>query len=246
MTKMPENAVIKLVRNDFKEAAASSTSPTDNTRRAEVKVVAKKKVFAFFIGGAADKESYYFQGPNNNVQIVKDFFDPLVEDLVPRHLYEAYHLDYSDAKGSGDIKQYIQDKILEKASPVYIVGHSLGGWNGAHLSAILSDAGYSVEMLITLDPVGEGFFVSLGSDIHASKPKPVAKFWINLRAKPKKPDQSDGVAEFGERWTVTEGPQLNYICDVNHYDAKKMFLAPLKDKKSAGDYMLESIRKLTN
>lgn len=245
MTKMLDDDVSELVRNDFKTAAGSTTTPTENKRRAELKVAVGNKVVVFFIGGAADKESYYFQGPNNNIQIVKDFFDPLVEDLGPRLLYSSFHLDYSDAKGSGDITKHVTDRIPAKTCPVYIVGHSLGGWNGAHLSAILSADGYNVEMLITLDPVGEGLLVSLGSDIHGSKPKPVAKFWINLRARPKKPDQSDSVAEFGERWTVTTGPNLNYIADVNHYDAKKLFLAPLKDKKSAGDYLLESIRKLT-
>ncbi len=102
-------------------------------------------------------------------------------------------------------------------------------------------------MLVTLDPVGEGFWVSLGSDIYAAMPNPVAKVWINVRAKPKTPDQSDTIAEFGERLTVTAGdkPTLNYVADVNHYDSTKMFRAPLKDNKSAADSMNELIRKYT-
>lgn len=229
-----------------KTIAKSTTTPTDNKKRTEVKVAAKEKVVVFFIGGAGDKETYYFSGPYHNIREAQEVFDPKVKDLATRSLYESVYLSYAEAKGDGDILTNVLAKIPGKKTPVYIVGHSLGGWNGAHLSGILTNRGYDVEMLITLDPVGEGALVYVGSDIYRTKPKPSSKFWINIRATPKKPDQSDGVAEFGERWTVHTGPQLNYIADVNHYNARKMFLAPLKDKKSAADLMYESIRKLTN
>jgi pimeloyl-ACP methyl ester carboxylesterase len=247
LTPLDEDSELaEQIRHNFKLAGLSVTSPTENTCRTEIDIVVKKKVVIFYIGGAADKEVYYFQGPFHNIALVRDFFDLLVTDLDKRLLHSSYYLDYAEAKGADDIQKNVIDQIADKGSPVYIVGHSLGGWNGAHLSTLLAEKGFNVEMLITLDPVGEGVLVSLGSDIYFSTPKPVAKFWVNLRANPKVPDQSDKVASFGERWTVTSGPDLNYVADINHYDAKKMFLAPLKDKKSAADLMLDSIRRLTN
>jgi thioesterase domain-containing protein len=68
-----------------------------------------------------------------------------------------------------------------KNAPIYIIGHSLGGWNGANLSRLLSVRGYAVEMLNTIDPIGEGWGVYTISNLHGQYPKPVTKFWINMR-----------------------------------------------------------------
>mgnify|MGYP003610636447 FL=1 len=133
--------------------------------------------------------------------------------------YSSYYLDYSDAFDS--ITDQITSNIFDKTTPIFIIGHSLGGWNGAHLSQILTNAGYKVKMLITLDLVGEGFLVYVGSNIYPRKPKPKSDFWINLKAVPTKPDQSDGVADFGERWNVTQGPNINNEADLNHYNEKR-------------------------
>lgn len=228
----------------YKDAGQSTTTPAENKKRTEIPVKIREKVVAFFIGGAGDKESYYMSGPYHNIRDALQVFDESVFDLTMRKLYEAVYLSYAEARGDKDIEANVVSRIPNKKSPVLIIGHSLGGWNGAHLSSILSSKGYDVEMLITLDPVGEGVLVYVGSDIHRSVPQPRAKFWINIRANPKKPDASDTVAEFGERWTVKAGPQLNYVADVNHYDAKRMFMAPLKDGKSAAVLMGQLIRKL--
>ncbi|SNV34917.1 Uncharacterised protein [Chryseobacterium taklimakanense] len=122
----------------------------------------------------------------------------------------------------------------------------MGGWNGAHLSQILTDAGYKVKMLITLDPVGEGFLVYVGSNIYRRKPMPKADFWINLKAVPNKPDQSDSVAEFGERWNIKSGPNINNEANLNHYNAKKMFTINLSTGKSACKYLLDAVNLLIN
>lgn len=228
----------------YKEAGRATTTEIEKTQRTEIPVAAKEKVVAFFIGGAGDKESFYFAGPYYNIREALRAFDVSVSDLKILGLYDAVYLSYAEVKGDGDVETNVIKKIPAKKNPVFIIGHSLGGWNGAHLSNILSSMGYNVEMLITLDPVGEGALVCIGADIHRAAPEPRAKFWINIRADPKKPDSSDNVAEFGERWVVKAGPQLNYIADVNHYNARKMFLTPLKDKKSAAVLMWESIRKL--
>jgi pimeloyl-ACP methyl ester carboxylesterase len=226
------------------------TTPSNDKRNSLVDSKIKpqrirNKTVAFFIGGAADKEAYYFQGPYKNIEEAKKYFDPLVADLKELGLYESHYRGYDDARGTNDIKKQFKAHITDKTVSVYLIGHSLGGWNAAHLSAILTKDGYKVEMLITLDPVGEGALVWVGSDIYGSKPVPKANSWINVLASPSKPDQSDGVAEFGERWNVGSGPTVSYTADINHAYAKKMFLAAPKDMKSASTYMFDSITEIT-
>ena len=176
----------------------------------------RERVVVFFIGGAGDKESYYFQGPFNNIKEVKDLFE---EKLSNKKYYSGVYLDYSDVYD--DIENSVIKNIASFDTNIYIVGHSLGGWNGAHLSQILTDKGYKIQMLITLDPVGEGKIVFIGSRIYRQKPKPKAYFWINILAMPTEPDSSDDIAEFGERWMIITGPNINNNMDINHYNAKK-------------------------
>lgn len=210
-----------------------------------LKVENEDKAIAFFIGGAADKESYYFQGPFNNIQDAqKEFEKELYRISNVSKYYSSYYLDYSDAFDS--IEKEITSNIFNKDIPIYIIGHSLGAWNGAHLSRILTDLGYKIRMLITLDPVGEGFIVYLGSNIYREKPKPKVDFWINLKATPSKPDQSDDVAEFGERWNVKSGPNINNNANLDHYDAKGMLMINLSTGKSACQYLLDDIIVLIN
>ena len=198
----------------------------------------RERVVVFFIGGAGDKESYYFQGPFNNIKEVKDLFE---EKLSNKKYYSGVYLDYSDVYD--DIENSVIKNIASFDTNIYIVGHSLGGWNGAHLSQILTDKGYKIQMLITLDPVGEGKIVFIGSRIYRQKPKPKAYFWINILAMPTEPDSSDDIAEFGERWMIITGPNINNNLDINHYNAKKMFTSKLTTGKSAYQYLLESISK---
>lgn len=100
--------------------------------------------------------------------------------------------------------------------PLVIVEHSFGSWNGAHLSSTPTKTGYKVELLVTLDPVGKGAMVSSTSDTYDDTPKPTAKYWINIRAKPKDGNFSDMIGDLGEQWEIKGGPQMNYVADVNH------------------------------
>lgn len=210
-----------------------------------LKVENKDKAIAFFLGGAADKESYYFQGPFKNIQEAQTEFENLLyKNSNATKYYSSYYLDYSDA--FDNINNEITSNIFDKTIPIFIIGHSLGGWNGAHLSQILTDKGYKIKTLVTLDPVGEGFLVYTGSNIYMTKPKPKADFWINLKAVPSKPDQSDSVAEFGERWNVKIGPNINNEADLNHYNAKKMFTIKLTSGKSACQHLLNDVNSLIN
>lgn len=201
----------------------------------------KKNIIMLIFGGAADVESYYGQGPNNNTypiykKMLKYLTEPKIKYIIERE-------DYSAAKGSNDINR-IKALIPTTNSYVYIIGHSLGGWNGAHLSQILSNSGYKVSMLVTLDPVGCGVLVSIGSDIYNSEPNPIADKWINISCSPSNPDSSDSVAEFGERWIVSSGPTLNESVNINHAYADEIFTAKLSDRKSAYEHVKESIDKL--
>jgi len=197
----------------------------------------------FFIGGAGDKESYYLSGPYNNIGEANDVFNRRVKDLLGTPKYLPVYLGYNEVRGEQKILRNVLKKIPSEYTRIYIVGHSLGGWNGAHLSSILASHGYTVNMLITLDPVGELPLVWMISNIHREKPTPQANFWINILANPSNPDGSDWIAEQGGRWQIKSGPALNYIADVNHYNAKVMFSLALKDGKSAADLMEDSIRK---
>lgn len=204
--------------------------------------VKPKDVVAFFIGGAGDKESYYFSGtPHGNVTVAQAELDSRIANAGKGEFYQSHYLGYNEVRGEDDIQEKVLNVIPSKSTPIYIIGHSLGGWNGAHLSQILSDKGYDVAILVTLDPVGEGFWVWLGSDIYRTTPTPKAQFWINIRATPTKPDQSDGVADLGEQWIVTKGPNMNYTIDANHYNAGIMFRSRLGQGPSAADLVFNAI-----
>ena len=200
----------------------------------------------FFIGGAGDKTSYYFSGPNYNVVRAQEILDSRVSDLLDQRLYAPWYLGYYEVHSKSDIKKNVMARIPSKTAPVYIVGHSLGAWNGAHLSRILTDAGYNVVMLVTLDPVGGGTIVTLGSAIWAhSESKPNAKVWINVHAAPRHPDPSDSVANFGDRWIIKSGPNVNVDVDANHADAGAIFNVRLANGMTVPDIVEKSIRSWT-
>lgn len=205
--------------------------------------VESTKAIVVFVGGAGDKESYYFSGPYENILAARRNFDKRNETLSNEGKYRSEWLGYNDVRGKQDIQRNVLSLIPYKSCPVYIVGHSLGGWNGAHLTKIMSDWGYRIQMLITLDPVGEGTLVWLGSDIYRERPDPVAAEWINIKATPTNRDPSDGVADFGEKWLISCGPSLNANVDTNHADALGLFIAPVAGSKSASDLLLDSIMK---
>jgi hypothetical protein len=231
-----------------KKVGNSATTTIDNSKRKEISEKVGQAVMVFYIGGAGDKESYYGNGPNHNIRDVSDHCDELFSTLKTRKLYFTEYLSYNEVCGESDIQKNVIKIIPDAKMPIYIVGHSLGGWNGAHLSGILNARGYNIEMLITLDPVGSGMGVNTISDLHKSAPKPAAKFWINIRAdrKLREMDVSDGVAWAGGQWIVTEGPHLNYVVNLHHAYALTMFATPLKGKAGARDYLYHSIKKIAS
>lgn len=203
------------------------------------------KVIVFLVGGAGDKKRFLLDGPNNNIQ-------PALQDLKDyvhfnagkwENNFDVKYLGYYEIYRTENIEKNVISAISSKKTSIYIVGHSLGGWNGAHLSSILSTQGYNVKMLITLDPVGESGTLETWSKIYNTKPIPVAQRWINIRAKPSSSNVSDLVAWAGEKWTITSGPEINAVVDINHADAILMLKEKIDPSGTAYQILERSIRE---
>lgn len=205
---------------------------------------AEKKIIVFFIGGAGDKNSYYGYGPT---KLVKNSILHVFKGRIAAYsliLPHIEYLGYEEIRGEDDIKKNVIDKIASKDIPIYIVGHSLGGWNSAHLCKHLVNNGYNIRMLVTLDPVGEGVIVYVGSDIYKEpEANPGAKIWINISCNPIYEDQSDKVADFGERWFPKNGPTIYYESKCSHAEVLRMFMENILQDKSALDLLIEDIVK---
>lgn len=204
----------------------------EETEDVSVLTVVQKKIAVLFIGGAADKNEFFKIEPTNLIKKgVMKFFLSWIKDMkfiISNTLYLGFDEVFRD--------EHISKLCITIGStdtPVYIIGHSLGGWNGAHLSQILTDKGYNVEMLITLDPVGEGAMVWAVSELHYELPSPKAKYWINISASPDDSDISDLIADIGERWIPEKGPNINYITKANHARVDQMFNETIYQGKSA-------------
>lgn len=213
------------------------TCPTDESIK---KFKYMRRAVAFFVGGAGDKESYYGFGPEHNIDHARLPFDNSVKLAEYAAGVKSHYLGYNEVIGESNIQSNVL-KELCKNDAVYIVGHSLGGWNGAHLSAILANMGYTVKMLVTLDPVGKGALVGSLSNIYPDTPQPKAGLWINILAQSSKSNMSDWIAGIGEQWRLESGPNVNSIMDVNHEKAAEMFTTVLADGKSALHYMINSL-----
>jgi pimeloyl-ACP methyl ester carboxylesterase len=216
---------------------------------ADLKNKATRRAVVFFIGGAGDTRSFLGFGPNNNVAAaLRAFYTRAISmPNIARHLRGAiaYHyLGYNEVFGASNIQNKIIAKLQSKEDLIYIVGHSLGGWNGAYLTKLLGIRGYRTTMLITLDPVGTRVALGAFADIYFACPEVHAKYWINIRATPpRNMDSSDVVAKLGGQWTVRAGPQINKLVAINHLDAAGMFTNIIQAEGSALDIMLASLAK---
>ena len=127
--------------------------------------------------------------------------------------------------------------------PVYIIGHSFGGWNAAHLCRRLADGGYNVRMLVTLDPVGGGLVSRIGHGLYA-RPQvaPHAAFWVNVSCRPRGGNVSDVVASLGRRWYPQAGPDVYHESPRSHADVQAMFTEAVWQGRSALDMLEADIR----
>ncbi|SDS12381.1 alpha/beta fold hydrolase [Pseudomonas oryzae] len=199
------------------------------------------RAVALFIGGAGDKKAYYLAGPYRNIAYALTAFDQRIEEAGQTDGYQSLYLGYHEVWSASAIGRLVAAEVHDQTTPIYIVGHSLGAWSGAHLSQRLSEWGYRVEMLVTLDPVGSGLLVRLGSRIPYHRPAPRSHCWINVRAEPGRSNASDLVAQLGRKWHVAGEPDIDEALDTNHANAWALFCNPLHDGRSAADCMFESI-----
>ncbi|WP_082868154.1 type VI secretion system tube protein TssD [Tenacibaculum ovolyticum] len=216
-----------------------------HTETVSIKTKIVKEVLVIYIGGASDKESYYGSPATEIVKRqIKKEFSKIINNEKLKRPYESVYLGYNEVRGDHDIQNNVISKITNKENTaIYIIGHSLGGWNGAHLSQILTDKGYNVDLLITLDPVGVGSAVTYISDIFWGVPKPKANYWIQISTYPKDYQADDLIADLGEQWRPKTGMQINDECSCNHGSAGYMFRKNLKNTNiSASDMLLHYIK----
>lgn len=198
----------------------------------------------FFIGGAADKTRFWGIVPQTNLiksQLIRRYLTTLAENKQ-----SALELNNSLEKmywGYDELPQLLA-AILQtaKAHPtarIRLIGHSLGGWQAAKLSGKLAQAGVTTSLLITLDPVGIGYFLKMtGSD--SLPPQPSATTWINILANHTIAyTQDDLIADAGVRWRpardmlLTNKPQADYAVPHSHADVWQMMTFPGTKGQSA-------------
>lgn len=216
--------------------------------------VNSKKSIIFFIGGANDKYSFLKQSPT---YLTLSLYDKFVQCLnhhkaklaiKERLIYgqEIAYLGYDDIYGDDNIQKNVLAHIPNKQTGIYLIGHSLGAWNVAHLSRYLSKLGYCVRLLIALDPVGANKVLQYCSSLYKHKPKPIAQAWINISCTPKHYDYSDNIALIGGRFNIRK---LNYqpnhclYYPIHHGDILAMANLPIINGKTVLDLLLDDIQK---
>jgi len=179
----------------------------------------------------------------------------ITRELISRYYRFAY-LSYAEVCfwDARDYDPYVQDKPLIKTptfesilqsiddqTHIYIIGHSLGAWNGAHLSCLLASQGFKSTFLVTLDPVGMGnhefdwaAHLMKQAHIYSQPPLPVTHKWINvcgfrieLTERRFSDTFGDWVAWAGGQWLINQenfdGMLIaNELTDIPHRDAEGM------------------------
>lgn len=214
------------------------------TELAEV-VVRPPAVFVGFIGGLRDRYPVLGLAPTHIMLGVRnEFVRNLDADTTNSDYFNAKYYGYQDVQ-MGQVKKDIESAMTTNPqTKVYLIGHSLGGWEGATMT---KDTTFHTEMLITVDPVGTG--LSYTGAISFKEPEVSADRWINILANPKKNDESDWVATAGGRWNMKEGPDRRDTSSFHHRQALQLMkhtpasrgTAP--QDTSAWDLLTEKIQK---
>jgi hypothetical protein len=237
--------------NSFKIYAYTGDFPTKDSPYTEAQY---KKSITFFIGGAGDKHKFAGEGPTNI--ILEEALQPFAQKVGMTNLFNPsdiqlaeknVYLGYNEIFKTDAINKNILPHLRSEGISVNIVGHSLGGWNGAHLSKILSDKGYNVDLLITLDPVGTGYAIRLFSDIYDDYPTPRYKYWINIQTDPDLYKKDDYISWLGGQWKPDKRSPTDYIVvPYHHSEVLKMFTYPITDDYTAKDFLLTFTARYLN
>lgn len=215
----------------------------------------QKSAIVFFVGGANDKYSFLKQSPtyltlslyNEFVKRLNQRKDKLA--IKERLIYEQEiaYLGYNEIYGNDNIQKNVLAHIPNKQTAIYLIGHSLGAWNVAHLSRYLSKHGYLIRFLITLDPVGCNKILQYFSSLYKYKPNPIAKAWINISCTPPYYDYSDKIALMGGRFNIRKfNHQPNHCLyyPIHHGDVLPMANLPIINGKNVLDLLFDDIKQL--
>lgn len=246
------------------DAVVKNLSTTDNNDNKVVLV--RKSMMVFFIGGAGDKRPFLGTGPNNNIVDTQVLFLNKYKKEIESGKIVLKYLGYYEVFGEDRIWAVLKDTqlftelsglVILKSNPIIVIGHSLGGWNGAHFASKLvkwgstqetravtssvqkktigfpemSSAGFDVRMLITLDPVGLDLGMRMIADIYATEPKVNVKNWINLHYDQDGYSFPDFIADCGVQWKVKIGPRINFTVNVDHAFTKSAMTHSLNSKE---------------
>lgn len=187
-----------------------------------------KKTMTLFVGGAGDLKPFIGTdqnrtGPTNIMVKVQKAFAEMSDPLDSSSMLLGYD----------DVYALLEDKrkrynIFDQYGQINTIGHSLGGWNGAHLTQKLNTDGYHIGLLTTLDPVGRGLIVRSASQMPMIPTSVRSEYWINIYANPElwEWDDDDWIAFGGEKWRPKSNgplPQIDKEFDGHHREALKMF-----------------------
>ncbi len=201
-------------------------------------VIRPEAVFLAFIGGAADARPFWFWKPTHIMKDVKTrFLWELSTNTSNTDFFRARYYGYEDVD-LGNVQAGIDS--ARAANPqvnIYIVGHSLGAWEGA---ALTSQEGYHAKMFISLDPVGTRYRYT--GDISFAEPSVSADTWINILAQPKQSDRSDTIADWGKRAGLKGNPARRDTANFHHAEALELMkYQPSYPGRSAWDLLQNQI-----
>ncbi len=202
--------------NAAQVAPAPAASP-------EVPAGPTQDVVVIFVGGGGDR---WFTG-----QVARYSEEVLRRDQTFSGL-RTRHFDWDQQHA---IERFIRDQA--STTSVRLVGHSWGADTAANVAAALGRDGHVLDMLVTVDPVGN-------SD--ERRPAAIAaaragtRRWVNVLAVggPSR-DFSDTVAAVGGRWAGdARGVADEFIeASVSHAGFRRMMLEPTAD----GRTLLEAV-----
>jgi hypothetical protein len=206
---------------------------------------ATQRPFAtFFIGGAADKNPFWYVGPKTNLildTLIKRYVlalgqSPLAGLEQNKRLENAY---FGYDEGEELLAMAIALHKKDGTMTVRLIGHSLGAWRAAKLSAELAKVGITTSLLITIDPVGNIYFLRFPGN-ESFTPAPVAKKWINILAQHTiSYNRDDAIADAGGRWRpgrdilLKTAPNADYATPYSHAAVWQMMVFPGSDGRSA-------------
>lgn len=163
--------------NDNPAPAAAPPQPAPPAPAPESNVV------VVFVGGGGDR--WFTRQVAGYSEGLRDQFPALAG-------VRTEHFDWDQ---EGRIERFI--RAQPSGTSVRLVGHSWGGDTAAKVAAALGQDGIRVDMLVTVDPVGNN---DADRPAAIAEARQGARRWINIRAGGPWWEQSNIVARIGGRW----------------------------------------------